>query len=441
MTVSFEQLYQKPTPQQIKARVAAICVAFTLRVSAWVLGSPSERWLEAISRAIDAFVSGPVTAAIRMMFLDLATDPGDAGDLSADQTPRPGFLSALGEGWYGTTRGGATQATTTVTIQNTGSTPWDPISPNDLTFTTGIAVDPQADGGRPTYRNSPDPSIYTGIGGTISLAPGASITIPIVCEQKGSYGTQGINEITVCTTQSFGTIAVTAAGAALGSDREDRLLYIARCRQASTAASPNGAHDAYRYAATTGRDGKRLQRYDGSGEVGINRVYVSKFSSTGAVDCYYADADGAADAVDVDSAIANTQGTAQGAITNPIGVVPDCVTYSGHAAINTSITVTGTARIKAVPGKDSAALKAEAEAAILLRLSVITFPGFDIGGNDQVLGAGVVYTSDLSGEVKASYPGLYGENLTSPAGATTAILLGHVPVLHPSSAVTVTVVS
>lgn len=440
MAVSFSDLYQKPTAAQIKARVTAICVAFGLRVTAWVLGSPSERWLEAISRAIDAFVSGPTTAAIRMMFLELATDPGDPGDLSADQTPRPGFLSALGQGWYGTTRGGATAATAMITIRNDGAAPTLPFAPLELTFTTKSPVAAKADGGRPTYRNTADPSIYTGLGGKLTLAAGASITIPIACEQKGTYGTQAIDDISVVVTKSFGTLTITAAGAAIGQDREDRLLYIARCRQESTAASPNGAGDAYRYAATTGRDGNPLQRHDGSGQVGTTRVFVSKDSTSGSVTCFFADEDGGADAVDVASANANIQGVPLGVITRPIGVVPDAITYDGFAATNTAIAVTGTAKIEAIPGKDSAALKAEAEAAILARLSLTTFPGFKIGGRDQVAGAGVIYTSDLLGEVKAAYPGLYGEALSSPAVSTTAIALGHVATLHPSSSVTVTVV-
>jgi hypothetical protein len=438
---SFRDLYQRPTAALIKTRVTAICVAFGLRVTDWILGSPSERWLEVIARAIDAFVSGPTTAAIRMMFLDLATDPGDPGDLSADQTPRVGFLSALGEGWYGTTRGGATRATTFVTIRNAGAAPTLPFGAFDLTFTTRPGVAAKGDGGRPTYRNSSDESIYTGLGSTITLASGASLVIPIICEQTGSYGTQSIGDITVLVTQSFGSLDVTLANAAIGAERESAALYRVRCRQASTAASPNGASDAYRYAATTagGGAGLPLQRHDGSGQVGITRVYTSNDSEEGTVTCYFADADGAADAVDVESANANIEGFALGSITNPIGVVPDAVTYEGFAALTTSILVTGTARIRAVPGVDSVALKAAAEAAILVRLGLVTIPAIEIGGVDQVDGAGVIYRTDITSEVKASYPGLYGEALTSPA-VTTAIAIGHVPIFDPLSTVVVTVV-
>lgn len=438
--VAFGDLFQRPTVVQIKARVSAICVAFGLRVTSFVAGDPSERWLEVIPRAIDAFLGGPVTASIRSIFLDLATDPGDPGDLSADQTPRPGFLSARGEGWYGTTRGGATKATTTVTIHNTGSLPTLPFGAFDLTFTTPPDVDAKADGGRPTYRNSADPSIYTGLGSTTILAGDASLVIPIVCEQTGSYGSQLIGEITVLVTQSFGALEVTSANAAIGVERESPVLYRARCRQASSAASPNGASDAYRYAATTARDGTPLRRYTDDAIVGITRVFVSKDSGAGTVVCYFADPDGSADATDVASANANITGVPLGVITDPTGVVPDAVSYSGFAATAVPILVTATARIKAVPGVDPADLKAAAEAAIIKRLGETTFPGFEIGGMDQINGAGFIYTSDLSGEVRAAYPGLYGESMSSPAGAGTAIAAGRVATLNTSSFVTVTVV-
>lgn len=435
MPVAFTDLYQQPTPTTIKARVIALCQAFGLIVTAWILGSPSERWVEIISRVIDAFTSGPLTASIRGFFFDLATDPGDPGDLSADQTPRAGFLSALGEGWYGTTRGGATAATGALTITNAGTTPAT-FGPYDLTFSRATAG---SDGGYPTYRNTPDPAIYTGIGGTITLAPSASITIPVAGEQVGSYGTAIVGAISVVVTQSFGTLTASASSAAIGADREARDLYIARCKQAADAASPNGAADAYRYCATTGSNGLPLQRHDGSGQVGITKAFVNADSATGNVDGYFADDDGPIDAVDLASANANITGVALGVITSPTGCVPLGITYTGHAAVATSITVTGTARIKARAGVDSATLKTTAEAAILARLALY-FAALEIGGVEQTAGSGFVYTADLIGEIHAAYSGLYAEALSSPSGSSTTIALGHVATLNGASAVTVTVV-
>lgn len=457
MTVAFSDLYSLPTAAQIKARVIALMQANGLRVTAWILGLPSERWIEVISRAIDAYSSGPVTAAIRGFFLDLATDPGDPGDLSPDQTPRAGFLSALGEGWYGVTRGGATYATTTLTIQNTGTTTAT-FKPFDLTFTLDATTTPRGDGGLPTYRNTEDGAIYAGIGGTLSLAPNATATIPVQCEQLGTYGSANngtpgtAGAITVCVTQTFGTIEVTTANTASGQEREDRALYIARCRQAADAASPNGTADAYRYAATTAKAGTALQRYDGSGQVGVTRVYVSVDSALGEVNVYLADNDGPADAIDVRSASANILGLALGDNTDPIGVVPLGVTFGpststyggllpsgtpiAAAASATNIAISGTAKIKAVPGIDSATLKTTVEAAIVSRLDDY-FASIPIGGVDQTAGAGYVYTADIIGEIHAAYAGLYAEVLSSPGTSSTSIPAGNVPTYTGSITVTV----
>lgn len=120
--VAFADLFQLPTLAAIKTRVLAFAVDAGLPVTIWIPGEPSERWTEILPRAIDAFLSNITTQTVRMFFLELATDPGDAGDLSADQTPRPGFLSALGAGWFGVVRGQSTYAAGFVTLTNTGPT-------------------------------------------------------------------------------------------------------------------------------------------------------------------------------------------------------------------------------------------------------------------------------------------------------------------------------
>lgn len=432
--VAFSDLYAQPTLSQIKSEVLSIATAAGLKVTSWILGRPSERWIEIVARVTDAFASTVTTQAVRGFFLDLATDPGDAGDLSADQTPRPGWLSALGASWYGVERRGQTFATTPVLLSNTGSTPAT-FRPFDLTFERAT---PNADGGTPTYRNEADPSIYTGIGGTLTLAPGASATIPVIAEQAGSYGNAVAGAISTVVTQSFGSLSCTNASAAVGADREDADTYRARCRVAAAKLSPGGPGAAYRFAANTARDGSPLQRFDGSGIVGINRVFVSPESATGLVTVYFADPDGPADVVDVSSANANITGIALGVITDPLGVLPDAVTIlptltdpntggpGGAAAIATNITIAGTAKIKARAGVTGSALIALAQQAIAERLDTVTFPALPIGGLDQVAGAGVIYTSDLADEVRDSTDGIYGVTLTSPATPTTAILLGHV---------------
>ena len=445
--MAFADLITIPTRAQIKAQLIGLAEAAGLTVTSWVLGDPSERWLEISARAIDQFLSNITTQAIRGFFLDLATDPGDPGDLSSDQTPRHGWLSALGSGWYGTTRGAATLPTGFVTITNTGSSPTSPIPPYGLTFQRNSAA---SDGGVPTYRNDVAPLIYAGLGGTLTLAAGASLVIPVIGEQLGVYGNASPSAISICVTQSYGALSVTNASPVLGQAREPPATYVARCRQAAAAASPNGAADAYRYAATTGADGNVLQLYDGSGATSVNRVYVSPSSATGLVTVYYANLSGPATAAEVSSANANITGVPVGVITSPIGVLPDTATIGptatdavtggpgGAAAIATPITIAGTVRIKGVPGTAALALVAAAQAAIAAAessyfSSPTTAP---IGGLDQTLGAGVIYTADLQDLVASSYTGLYAPSLSAPAASTTTIAIGHVPTLAGPPSIT-----
>lgn len=432
--MAFTDLYAKPTLSQIKGEVLSIATAAGLQVTSWVLGRPSERWIEIVARVTDAFASTVTTQAVRGFFLDLATDPGDPGDLSADQTPRPGWLSALGASWYGVERRGQTFATTDVIVTNTGTTTAT-FAPFDLTFERATAG---ADGGRPTYRNGADPSIYTGLGGTLTLAPGASATIPVVAEQAGSYGSAVAGAISTVVTQSFGTLTCSNPSAAVGDDREDPDAYRARCRIAAAKLSPGGPGAAYRFAANTARDGSPLQRFDGSGPVGINRTYVPLENPNGLVTVYFADPDGPADVVDVSSANANITGIALGVITDPLGVLPDGITIlptttdpntlgpGGAAAIAVPITIAGTAKIKSRPGVTGLALIALAQQAIAEQLDGVTFPSIPIGGLDQVAGAGVVYTSDLADDIRDSTNGMYAVTLTLPATPTTALAEGRV---------------
>lgn len=429
MTLSIADLFVQPTLVQAKESVTGIARAAGLIVTDWVLGSPSERWVEISARVIDGFLSAITAQAIRGFFLDVATDPGDTGD--PNTTPGGGWLSALGEGWYGTTRRGQTFASGTVTIRNDSLAPAT-FRPFDLTFERDHAA---ADGGVPTYRNDLDEDTYQGLGGTLTLAVGASVAIPVLADQIGSYSTALDGEIDTVVTNSFGTLTIADSTAAIGSEREDADLYRARCRQAPAVTSPGGPGEAYRRAATTAKDGTPLARHDGTGSVGITRSQIIPTDVNGHVFVFLADADGAADTTDVDSAEANILGVALGVITDPIGVVPDCVTCDVVAAAETSIHVVGSMKIKHRPGLDDASLAAAVKAAIVAALAA-NFSTFDIGGID-----GKIYTGDLLSIADGAYPGTYNPLITTPAGADTTILAGHVPTVDSDAADwTVTVV-
>jgi hypothetical protein len=460
--VAFADLVQLPTRAEIKARIIVFAEDAQLAVTSWVLGDPSERWIEISARAIDGFLSNITTQGVRSFFFDYATDPGDAGDLSADQTARPGWLSAFMSGWWGVQRGTATYASGFVLVTNTGATPAT-FHAFDLPFRRTA---PGPNGESPTYRNTVDATIYTGLGSTLTLTPGQAATLPILCEQIGSVGSASPTEIDEVVTQSFGTLTCTNVNPVLGSDREARGTAITRARQQSAAASPNGPSDAYRYASTTGKDGNPLQLWNGGGATTVNRVYVSEASSTTLVTIYLANPSGPATAEEVSSANGNIWGIAivadDGTVYNadPIGVVPgtatlgptvaDAVTGAPGPAAAVSTTIgplKGTARTKAVAGLASVSLIAAIHNAIEDALSAYlaspdTAP---IGGVDQTAGAGVIYTSDLQTTVRDSYPvpaagqvpapTLYGVSITSPAAASTAIALGRVPVYQGPPAI------
>jgi hypothetical protein len=159
-------LLQLPNAAACKASIIAImqaadppidATAFILGATAFILGEPTERWIDASATMMDAWGAVP-TMAVRSMFLRLATDPGDVGDdgvadQSADQTPRPGMLSVAGASWFGTIREDQLAATVFVTVSNATGSPVN-IKPFELTVERNYVG---ADGGSPTYRNTRTP--------------------------------------------------------------------------------------------------------------------------------------------------------------------------------------------------------------------------------------------------------------------------------------------
>jgi hypothetical protein len=433
-----------------KAAIIAIAQAAGLDATDFVDGDPAERFLEIAAQAMAAWNVVP-TQAGKALFFSLATDPGDVDDFgnpdpSPNQTPRPGWLSAAGQSLFNTVRGGQAFATAFVTITNTGGTATSAFHAGDLTFEQTGAL--RSDGGTPTYISTADPTIYNGPGGTLVLAAGAQITIPVQALQIGNYGSSPLNGINVCVTQSFGTLAVNGSTTATGQERELRSLYIARCIRAADRWAIGGPPTAYLFAMNTMLDPDTglfvpLQRYDGSGPVNITTAYVSTSSATGAVVAYYAGADGAVDSTDVSSANANIEGVlladSAGNYQNeePLGVMGDVASFTGSSATNTTIAVTYTARIKAssipggaTPGTYTTGGSPPTNIAKIFTTIQTAIGAYlvstGVGGLDQVSGAGVVYTSDIQDSIRDAFAGLYGVSVSAPGGSSTAIALGHI---------------
>jgi len=417
----FESSQVPETEASIRAKLISYAQAAGLQVTSWLVGSVGQQILETMVAGLYGYTQTVPTIVRGFASLDTATDPGDVDpydDTNVALTPAPGFLSNMGANVYGTTRNEASNASGFVTFTNAGVVPRT-FAPYGLIFTRSYGSP------APTYTNTPDAAIYTGVGGTVTVAAGSSLTIPVAAISPGSANSATIGSLSL-TTSLLGCSATNAA-AVLGTDREGADAYRARCRTAPARTSLGGPGAAISYLAATQYDGTPV--INGSGTASnITRVYVSSDSTTGIVDAYYASPTGPATAEDVTAANLN--------ITSYAYATPDAITFTGVAATATTIVCSGTVKIKARPGLVVATIKQA-----IVDTLVDYFSTIPIGGVDQVAGAGVVYAADMQAVIRTAYVGLYDPILTSPAGASTAIALGHVPVLSTSTASwTVTVV-
>lgn len=409
MPLAFLSLLPAATPTEVRRRFAAFADAAeaAFDMANLAVGTLIEQFVTATVNTVAGYVSLDAQA-IRGMFVDYTTDPGDVDAYNAANeglAPDAGWASRLGENNYGTTRGGATFATGVQKFTNaSGATQYF--------FPGGDTV--QNSNTAKTYKTDVDATIYVNADGSVTLADGASIDLPIIADEIGTGSNAAASEITILATSRIG-VTTTNAGSVIGTDREGIAAYRARMRKAPSRVSLGGPSDLYQYLANTTIDGQQLYRADGVTPVGITRVYVSEDSATGIVNAYFADDDGAAVAGDVTAANLN--------ITTYAMAVPGAITYTGVAAIEVTINVSYTAKIKSAQwaGVDSVIAGAAIQAAL-----DAYFSGIDIGGFDRVLGAGVVYTEDIEATINGAHVAIYKVSVTTPAGASTALALGRV---------------
>lgn len=394
----------------VRALIIGYAQSGGLAITNWAVGGIGQQILEAVTET-GANLTSVIAYVVRSYAsLDTSTDPGDPDPYNAanvDYTPAAGGLSHLGENVYGTPREGATFAEGTVTFNNSAGIVPRTFGPQSLVF-TWTAVSPPSP--PPVYYNAADDTIYTNPDGTVTVDAGNTLDIPVKAYQEGSGSSAPASALTLTT--SLTGVTATNAAAIVGTDRETATAYRARCRLAPARTSLGAPPATLIYLATTLLDGTPLENASET-NVAINRVYVSSSSSTGIVDVYFASPTGAASAEDVTAANANIQLDAY--------AVFDCVTYTGQAAVAVPITVVGTAKIKAGAGVVSATVRQ----AIVDALAA-AFQEFPIGGEDQVAGAGVIYTRDLQAIAATAYAGLYAVSVTTPAGASTALAAGQV---------------
>jgi hypothetical protein len=380
------------TIASVRAKLRGFMVGAGLKVTNWRTGDPVQQMFEA-EVAAHTVSSQIVAQAIRgNASLDTSTDPGDPDpydDLNETLEPATGFLSTLGINTYGVTRTGQTFATGSVLFVNAGAVART-LSPNSLVFTWTENSPPSPP---PTYQNLADSAVYTEPGGTITVEAGGSLEIPVRCDISGALGSCPSSSLSLTTTLLDCT--ATNIEPVSGNDRQEAEQYRDMCRIAPSRLSFGGPEDAYKFFATRNLDGTPLVNSLGSA-VGITRVWVSKESSTGVTTVYYASASGAPIAEDVTAANANI-------IAGEFPILGDCITFSGSAATEVAITVSGTAKIKSRAGLDQDEIKA----AIVEDLAV-AWESFPIGGFDNDGTIGAIYEHDVCSIVKDSYAGLYG---------------------------------
>jgi hypothetical protein len=398
---------------QVRATVLGYLQAANLKVTNWRVVSVGKQMFEGFVAASQAYVASQSVIVRGFASLDTSTDPGDVDAYDTnnqDLHAAPGFLSAMGSNVFGTTREEASFATGFCAFVNAGPGA-RVLSPGSViwTWTEGSPPDPP-----PTYINTNDASIY--LDGTVTVPAGTSIDLPVRCEVQGSIGSAPGNSLSLTTT----LVGCTSTNplAIVGNDREDAGSYRTKCRQAPARLSLGGPADAYAYLAVKNLDGTvLLNDSDPPVPTSITRVQVTQDSATGIVDAYYASDSGAAIAEDITAAVRNTKFNAM--------AVPDAITFTGYAATPTIIHVVGTAKIKARIG-----ITAQAVAEGIVAALVANGKTIPIGGVDQVTNAGKVYTSDLEAFARAGYKGLYDVVVTTPAGLSTAIAAGEVPVIQ-----------
>lgn len=399
MPLDFSAYMAPVTYDRAKATVVAILIAQGMPVDDWIAGSEEHQWLEAMTWCLVASSDANALAA-QSNFLATATDPGDVTPEGVTRDPSfgPPWLSSKGSNDYGTDRDGETFGTGTVTLENTGSTPYV-LSPGSASFqdaSTGA-----------TFTLDVDPTIYVESGGTYTLAAGASgVVLPAIADESGSASSAVANALAMTTV--LPGVSATASSSIAALDLETADVYRARCLLAPAITSPGGPADTYRYLASTQIGGAPLLRTDRIAPVAISRVQVSPPSTTGGVNVYFADPDGAPSTEDFDAADANI--TANGV---PIGI-----TYTGHKATENTVAVTYTAR--AAPG--SGVTVASVKASVLAGLTSF-FQTIPVGGYDQDAGgAGSLSVSLLEMVIGRSHPAIYKVTVTLPGGDVSMAL-------------------
>jgi uncharacterized phage protein gp47/JayE len=370
-----DQLIKPLTRDQVKESMYRLLTAAGLQVTSWQEGGVA-RTIIAVCAAIFAGFTEVIALAIRANFLDLAEGI---------------WLTLLAYYVYGVTRIEATFASGQVTLVNAGGGVYT-FEPNEF-----------------FCRNPTTDAHYTNVS-AFTLGAGQTLTIDVRAVEAGAGGTSSAGQISSLVTAML-SVTVSNATALVGRNQESDPALRQRCRDALGSLSPNGPEAAYVYWA------KSATRADGT-TVDVNRVWVSKSSSTGQVRVIVASPSGA-----VPGTIGDLT-TDLGAVNHAIQtkVVPLVVTCTVESAVPVEIAVTGTAWVMAAANLSNSAWQESFEHEVDAYLSEAP-----IGGYVLTSAPGHIHRNALIGVVERVSKSVVKFDPSLPAG-DVALAEGEVPV-------------
>ncbi|WP_437606248.1 baseplate J/gp47 family protein [Sorangium sp. So ce834] len=369
-----DQLIKPLTRDQVKESMYRLLTAAGLQVTSWQEGGVA-RTIIAVCAAIFAGFTEVIALAIRANFLDLAEGI---------------WLTLLAYYVYGVTRIEATFASGQVTLVNTGGGVYE-FEPGEF-----------------FCRNPTTDAHYTNVS-AFTLGAGQTLTIDVRAVEAGAGGTSSAGQISSLVTAML-YVTVSNATAIVGRDQELDPALRQRCRDALGSLSPNGPEAAYVYWA------KSAKRSDGT-TVNVNRVWVSKSSSTGQVRVIVASPSGA-----VSGTIGDLT-TDLGAVNHAIQtkVVPLPATCTVESAVPVAIAVTGTAWVMAAANLGGPAWQAMFYDQLDNYLSEAP-----IGGYVLTVAPGRIYQNAIIGQVESVSKSVIKFDATGPGD--TSLAVGEVPV-------------
>jgi hypothetical protein len=243
MALSIDELTTPMTRDEVEASIYRVLARTGINTTSWKSGAAVRVLIVAFSVLFSAATT-LISLIARGGFLETAT-----GD----------WLHAIGHYVYGIDFYPATFATGPVLLSNSSGGVYS-YDPGDLVFTNLTT--------NKTYHNLDVVNI-----GSMQT----NVTVQIIADEAGSASTSTSGQITQLTSNLTITgLTFTQTNAVVGLDAEKDPVFRTRCYEQQASVSPNGPKDAYSYICRTAK------RSDGS-LIGVNRVYVSKNSSTSTV--------------------------------------------------------------------------------------------------------------------------------------------------------------